>query len=299
MINRPTFSRLPLAVAAACALMVSVGTFGFHAAVKTAPVTTATAVVPTKVIYLGLENMSRTKAFANMPWLKGQAALNGDGTKVSHPRDPSLPNYLEQTFGKTFNITDDGNPKHHPLHGQTVYGAAVAKGRTAHVYAQDMVGNCELFDDVNGWYKVRHAGGLPYAIDERALCNTIHTPDASIHAAITNGTLPNVGWWAPSNRDNAHKPSTPAQADAWTKASVTELMNGADYKSGALVIIVSTDEGSGTGTSASIVPYVVWHLGTPHQVVTTPLDNVSLYHSFLRYGGTIVSGADDLGAFGL
>lgn len=256
------------------------------------------AAQPTKVIYIGLENMSRQKAFAGMPWLKGQAALNGDATHVSHDKDPSLPNYLEQTFGKDFGITDDGNPKHHPLHGQTIYSAAVAHGKTAHVYAQDMSGgNCQLFDQT--YYKVRHAGGLPYAVDERALCNQILTNDSTITADINNANLPNVGWWAPSVRDDAHKPSTPAQADKWTQAAVTQLMAGPDYKSGDLVIVVSTDEGSGSGSSASIVPYVVWHLGLGHKSVSDSLDNVSLYHSFLRYGGSTTSGADDLAAFGL
>lgn len=255
-------------------------------------------VQPSKVIYIGLENMSRVKAFAGMPWLKGQAALNGDATHVSHDKDPSLPNYIEQTFGKDFGITDDANPKHHPLHGQTVYGAAVAHGKTAHIYAQDMGGgNCALVDQT--FYKVRHAGGLPYAVDERTLCNQILTSDSAITADINNGNLPNVGWWAPSVRDDAHKPSTPGQADTWTKAAVTQLMAGPDYQSGALVIVVSTDEGSGKGSAASIVPYVVWHQGTGHQSISAPLDNVSLYHSLLRYGGSNVSGADDLGAFGL
>lgn len=255
-------------------------------------------VAPTKVLYIGLENMSHVKAWKSMPYLKGLAAAYGEDTEVSNPADPSLPNYLAQAFGTTFNITDDGNPKHHPnLHGTSVYGAAIANGLTAHVYAQDMVGNCELFDDANGYYKVRHAGGLPYAADERALCQQIMTPmSADFWGDCNAGALPNVGWLAPSNRNNAHRPSTPAQADAWLKVTIPQILACPDFQSGQLVVIVSTDEGS---AGDPVVPFVVLHPSLAGATSAVPFTEMDTHRMFLRYGGAIPSGDDVLSVLGL
>jgi acid phosphatase len=252
---------------------------------------------PTKVLYIGFENMTRDKAFATMPYLAQMAATYGEATQVSNPLDPSLPNYLAQTFGSDFGITDDANPLHHPLPGQTVYGNAVANGRTAHVYAQDMVGNCELFNDANGYYKVRHAGGLPYAVDELALCQQILTPmETTFWSDVDAGALPNMGWLAPSNRNNAHRPSTPEMADLWLQDVLPRIMAGPDYQSGQLVIIVSTDEGNDYD---HIVPFVVIHPSLSGVSVDTPLTEADLYRAFLRYGGSVTTEPDDLSVFGL
>jgi phosphatidylinositol-3-phosphatase len=252
---------------------------------------------PTKVLYIGLENMSRANAFADMPYLEQLAATYGEATQVNNPLEPSLPNYLAQTFGNDFGITDNRNPAHHPLLGQTIYGNAVANGRTAHVYAQDMVGNCELFNDVNDYYKVRHAGGLPYAVDELALCLQIMTPmETTFWPDVDAGALPNVGWLAPSNRNNAHRPSTPDIADAWLQQVLPGLMAGPDYQSGQLVIVISTDEGNDYD---HVVPFVVVHPALAGVSVDTPLTEADLYYAFLRYGGSVSTGPDDLTLFGL
>lgn len=252
---------------------------------------------PTKVLYIGFENMTRAKAFDSMPYLAQLAATYGEATQVSNPLEPSLPNYLAQTFGSDFGVTDNRNPLHHPLPGQTIYGNAVANDRTAHVYAQDMVGNCELFNDDNGYYKVRHAGGLPYAMDELALCQEIMTPmETTFWPDVDAGGLPNVGWLAPSNRNNAHRPSTPEVADAWLQDVLPRIMAGPDYQSGQLVVVISTDEGNDYD---HIVPFVVVHPTLAGVSVDTPLTEADLYHAFLRYGGSVTTGPDDLTLFGL
>jgi phosphatidylinositol-3-phosphatase len=252
---------------------------------------------PTKVLYIGFENMSRVKAFAAMPYLAGLATTYGEATQVSNPLNPSLPNYLAQTFGNDFGVTDDRNPWHHPLPGQTIYGNAVANGRTAHVYAQDMVGNCELVNDPNTYYKVRHAGGLAYAVDERALCEQIMTPmETTFWSDVDAGALPNVGWLAPSNRNNAHWPSRPDVADTWLSEVLPAIMAGPDYQSGRLVIVISTDEGNDYD---HVVPFVVVHPTLSGVSVDTPLTEADLYRAFLRYGGSVTTGSDDLAAFGL
>jgi hypothetical protein len=250
-----------------------------------------------KVLYIGFENMTRDKAFANMAYLAQLAATYGEATEVNNPLNPSLPNYLAQTFGNDFGITDDLDPQHHPLPGQTVYGNAIANGRSAHVYAQDMVGNCELFNDSNGYYKVRHAGGLPYAADEFALCLQVMTPmETTFWPDVDAGALPNVGWLAPSNRNNAHRPSTPQVADTWLREVLPRIMAAPDYESGRLAIIISTDEGN---DSDHVVPFVVVHPTLAGASVDTPLTETDLYRTFLRYGGSITTAPDDLTPFGL
>jgi hypothetical protein len=160
-----------------------------------------------------------------------------------------------------------------------------------------MVGNCELFNDVNGYYKVRHAGGLPYAIDELALCQQILTPmETTFWPDVDAGALPNVGWLAPSNRDNAHWPTSPAIANDWLQEVLPRILAGPDYQSGQLVIVISTDEGS---DNDHIVPFVVVHPSLAGVSVDTPLTEADLYRAFLRYGGSVTTATDDLTAFGL
>jgi acid phosphatase len=172
-----------------------------------------------------------------------------------------------------------------------VFGDAVANGKTARLYAQDMTGNCALVDQ--GAYYVVHHNGLAYSTTDRALCQTNDVPDTQLQADINNGTLPNVGWLQPSNRDDAHKPSTRAQWDAWLKVTVPKIMAGPDYQSGDLVIVISTDEGNGT------LPLIPVYPTLAGAQVNTPLDQLAVYRMFERYAGVSTSGDDALSVFGL
>lgn len=272
----------------------------FGAALLAAPVVPAHAdpVQPTKVIYVGDENMGRLKAFKKMPYLKSLAAQYGDATSIhdSLMSVPSLPHYLLEAFGTSFGVKDDGAPRKHSFHGQSIYGNAVANGRTAKVYVQSASANCVLANE--GPVAVRHNGGLPYALDERGLCAQIAVPlDPNLQADIDAGALPNVGWIATDLNHDAHRPSTPLDADNYLRTLVPELMAGPDYQSGNLVIVISTDEAS--GTSDPMVPFVVIHPNLAAVKVTDAMDQLDIYRMFLRYGGSIPSGQDALQPFGL
>jgi acid phosphatase len=258
----------------------------------------APSVTPTKVVYIGLENMSRAKAMKAMPYLKSLAAHYGElvGWTDSLPGDPSLPHYLLQAFGSSHNVHDNRPPKRHPISGQTIYGNAVAHGRTAKVYVQSQTGTCALTNQ-GKYMKVRHNGGIPYAVDEWALCKQIDVPlETNLARDVRNGDLPNVGWIAPDDLNNAHKPSTPKDADHYLKTLIPLLMSGPDYASGDLVIEIGAEEGS---NRSNVLPFVVVHPSLHGTVVTKTHPEVDFYTSMLRVGGTPQRPGDLLEGFGL
>lgn len=258
----------------------------------------AATVQPTKVLYIGGENTGLKKLLANMPYAKGLSQTYGSATKLadSSPNCPSLVHYIIEGFGQGFGICDDAAPAKHPLAKPTVFGDAIANGRTAHAYVQDADSNCPL-TNTGTYHKVRHdGGGWAYSTltAERAACKQFNTPmETTLQPDIDAGQLPNVGWLAPSNRDNAHSPSTPADFDAFLRTWVPKLMAGPDYQAGDLVIIVGTDEGSGT------LPFIPIHPSLHGVVNAQALDQTAIYRMFERYGGTTLAGTDALAGFGL
>lgn len=258
-------------------------------------------VLPTKVLYIGEENMGSKKFFAKLPTAKSYAAMYGQSTGVRDqfvsPDRPSLPHYVVEGFGNAtaFGINDDAAPKKHPLHGVTIFGNAVAHGLTAKDYVQDASGNCPL-TDTGTYQKVRHDGGaLAYDVDERTLCASIAVPmEPALSNDLAAGTLPNVGWIGLSVRDDGHAPGTPAQEDAELKSLLPQIMAGADYQAGRVVIVVSTDEASGSADPN--VPVLVIHpsLLMSGAKNTEAMDQLGIYRMFMRYGGSTGLGDDAL-----
>src|SRR4051794_35112003 len=88
----------------------------------------------TKVLTFIEENHSLDEMSGGMPYTYAQAKKYGYATDYTALAHPSLPNYLGIAGGSTFGVTDDAPPASHPLDSTTVFGQAIAGGKTAKLY---------------------------------------------------------------------------------------------------------------------------------------------------------------------
>ncbi len=229
----------------------------------------------TKVLVIVEENHSLDQMQRGMPHLAGLAQQYGYATGYAAVTHPSLPNYLAIAGGSTFGVADDASPAAHPLGGQSVFGAAVAAGRKARLYAESMPSACDTRS--SGRYAVKHAPWA-YFVDEASACRAgmipSGTPDAGALASdVAAGELPTVGMLVPDLDHDAHD-GTLAAADAWLQGWLPTIMAGPDFVAGRLAIVITADEDD--RSAANHVLTVVVAPGVEHEVVTSPLSHYSL-----------------------
>jgi acid phosphatase len=205
-----------------------------------------------------------------MPWTYALAQHYGYATAYRAMTHPSLPNYLAIAGGSTFGVHDDSDPSAHPIRGPSVFGEALAHGRTARVYADAMPSPC--FPTSAGEYAVRH-NPWTYFISERSSCRALDTPMGRYAADVRAGHLPDAGMVVPDVCHDAHDCSLPT-ADAWLRDEVGLAMSGPDFRSGRLVIVVTADEDD--YSQGNTVLTVVVHPSVHGEVVTSPLSQLSL-----------------------
>lgn len=239
-----------------------------------APPTTTHAHV-TKVLTIVEENHSLQQMQASMPFLSALATRYGYATGYTATSHPSLPNYLALSGGSTFDIRDDATPAEHPIPGPSVFGQALAAGKTAKVYAESMPTNCALTNADT--YAVRHTGWA-YYIDERAACQTGQVPMGSPSAGalardVAAGNLPTIGWAIPDLSHDAHD-GTLTEADDWLAGRLPAILSGPDFRSGRLAVVITADEDD--RRSGNQVLTVVAAPGVTGKVVTAALTHYSL-----------------------
>lgn len=224
-----------------------------------------------KVIVFILENHSLDQMKKGLPYTFGVAKQYGYASHYSAITHPSLPNYLAITGGSLSKVHDDNSPSKHELKGQSVFGQAIAAGKTAGVYADAMKTNCEQKDD--GTYIVHHNPWAYYA-SERAECQQFDVPLAQLTTDAAAGTLPNVGMVVPDVCHDAH--SCPlSSADAWMKVWLPKVMSGPDWLSGQLAVVITADEGYKRLPGNSVLTSLAY-LGEKSQIVRTKLTHYSL-----------------------
>jgi phosphatidylinositol-3-phosphatase len=273
------------------------------------PTITATTATPvpnaqpvTKVLTIVEENHSLEQMKAGMPFLYSLAQRFSYANNYVAIRHPSLPNYLAIAGGDTFGVSDDADPASHPLSGQSVFGQAIARGRTASVYAESMPGNCVQSGNTGKGYAVKH-NPWPYFVDERALCNVFDTPENGFGAAVDANALPNSGMLIPNMCNDAHDCSL-GTADSWLKNRLPNILASSDFTSGKLAVVVTADEDD--STSGNKVLTVVLHasLDGSHKVVSTALTHYSLSRFYSQITGSpplrkAAAASDMAEAFGL
>ncbi len=234
------------------------------------PVPSAAPRAVTKVLVVIEENHSLDQMREGMPYAYQLAERFGYATNYYAVSHPSLPNYLAITGGQTYGITDDAPPSAHPLRGPSVFGQAIALGRTARVYADGMPGNCAT--DTAGSYAVKH-NPWAYFVSERASCQAYDLPLEALGTDIERGRLPNVGMVVPDTCHDAHNCDL-AVADAWFQRLMNQVFAGPDWASGHLAVVLTADEDD--HNQDNLVLTVVIHPSQRQNVVTQRLDHYSL-----------------------
>lgn len=219
----------------------------------------------TKLLVFVEENHSLAQMKAGMPYAFGLAKRYGYATQHVATMHPSLPNYIVMAGGKSHGITNNGSPSVNPVSGQSVFGQAIAAGKTAKVYADGMPANCAMSGGTA--YAVRH-NPWPYFVNERALCNKFDVPVSKLDADIAAGTLPNAGMVIPNLEHDAHDGSL-AAADEWFRGWMVKIFASPDWKSGHLAVMLTADEDD--KNSGNIVLTSVMHPSQNGRVVTTRL----------------------------
>ena len=218
-----------------------------------------------------VENHSLSQMKSQMPYTFGLAQRFGYAAHYKAIRHPSLPNYVAIAGGQTYGITNDDDPSAHPLSGTSVFGQAVASGKTAAVFADGMPGNCAT-NNGGADYAVKH-NPWAYFINERSDCQKYDVPVDRLDAAITGGRLPNVGMVVPNLCNDAHNCPL-GTADTWFKGWMTKILDGPDWRSGRLVVVLTADEDD--KSAGNNVLTVVIHPSQNKNVVTSPLTHYSL-----------------------
>lgn len=217
------------------------------------------------------ENHSLDQMKASMPYTFGLAQTFGYATDFSAIWHPSEPNYVAITGGQTYGISNDDAPSSNPVDGRSVFGQALAAGRTAALYADGMPSKCATSDG-GDHYAVKHNPWAFYTA-ERDACGRFDVPVDKLAAAIDGGTLPNVGMVIPNLCHDAHDCSL-GTADRWFEGWMTTIMRGPDWKSGHLAVVLTADEDD--RKSGNRVLTVVAHPSLHAKVVSTPLTHYSL-----------------------
>jgi acid phosphatase len=237
----------------------------------------AAGAVPVKALVVVEENHSQSSVLSGMPYLASLADTYGQTRTYQAIAHPSLPNYLAIIAGSTFGVTDDQPPADHPVPGASVLDLAIAKAATAKAYIEDMPGPCTLVS--SGDYAVKHNPWAYFSdpIDRRN-CQNFDVPagtptGGALHDDVQDGTQPTVGMLIPNLCHDAHNCPL-AVADAWLQQWLPLLMQGPDYRSGHLAIVITFDEDDNTGDNTVLTTVIA---PTVHHVsAATPLTHYSL-----------------------
>ena len=256
-------------------------------AATTSPATSAPtrAGAVTKVLVFVEENHSLSQMRSDMPYTAALARQFGYATHYTATRHPSLPNYIAIAGGKTYGITNDDGPSANPVVGTSVFGQAIAAGRTAAVYADGMPQNCATSDGPAGAsgsaYAVKH-NPWAYFVNERGTCQKYDVPVDQLGTAISNGRLPTVGMVIPNLCHDAHDCSL-GTADAWFEGWMTRVFRGPDWRSGHLAVVLTADEDD--RSAGNTVLTVVIHPSQKARVISSPLTHYSLTRLFEEVAG--------------
>jgi acid phosphatase len=216
-----------------------------------------------------------------MPYTYRLARTYGYASSYFGVRHPSLPNYLAIASGSTHGVTTDAAPPDNvAVRGPSVFGEAIAAGRTAAVYVDAMPGRCSAVS--GGRYAVKH-NPWPYFAQEQALCRAHDLPVSALGPAVDEGALPNAAMVVPDLCHDAHDCSL-ATADRWFEQWMTRIQAGPDWKSGRLAVVLTADEDD--RSAGNRVLTVVAHPSQRHRVVTARLDHYSLTRLYAEVTGT-------------
>ncbi|MGI8753917.1 MAG: alkaline phosphatase family protein [Acidimicrobiales bacterium] len=195
---------------------------------------------------------------------------------------PSLPNYLAAVSGQDYarspfdgDCTPGGSCL---ITAPSIFGQEVAAGHPWRSYQEGMPTACDRSG--SGSYAPKHNPAV-YAADARSTCQSSDLPlgtvtSGSLTGDVVAGRLPSFSILTP-NLDHDMHDGTVAEGDAWLEPWLDRITAGPDYQQGRLAVLITWDEGSGSGHNRSHVPLYVLSASTPPGTrVGVPLDHLSL-----------------------
>jgi acid phosphatase len=115
-------------------------------------------------------------------------------------------------------------------------------------------------------------------VDERSLCQEHDVPLDEIDGDIVDGDLPDIGMVIPDVCHDAHDCPL-RQADAWFADELQKIVDGPDWRSGQLAVVLTADEDDGGDDNRVLT--VVIHPSQQGHVTSEPLTHYSLHQLFL------------------
>lgn len=225
------------------------------------------------VIWIWMENkpLGSVIGSPNAPYENALAQQCGQATNYQGVAHPSLPNYLAATGGSTFGVTDDRNPSVHRVTGASIFGQLDSAGKSWRAYMESMPGNCAK--SASGPYAVKH-NPPAYYMALRASCARRDVPlQGNLQRDITSGALPSFAFITPNLCDDTHNCSVNT-GDSWLAGWIPKILDGANYRAGNTVIVLTWDEG--TGASNQVPTIVIAPSVHPGARVATRLDHYGL-----------------------
>jgi acid phosphatase len=222
-------------------------------------VTTASYVPAFTHIYvIVMENKEYGSVVGNThaPYINFLIRHYGLATNYTAVAHPSEPNYLALWGGSTFGISDDSV---HNITARNLSNQLAARGRTWHVYAQDLPRRCSTASSASGGVDLVGAAGTYVRKHEPAISFTNISRSLIQCSRITrlsafSPTAANFEMIVPNLTNDMHDGSV-AQGDAFLRAFVPRITGRASFANSLLVI--TWDEGStslgGGGKVATIV----------------------------------------------
>ena len=233
-----------------------------------------------KVLVVIEENHSLSQMRSGMPYTFSLARHYGYASDYHALRHPSLPNYLAVAGGHMFGVDDDDPPASHPIGSPSVFGQALAAGKSAGAYMDSMPTACARED--SGPYAVRH-NPWTYFTGERSDCLAHDQTMAHLAPDVAAGRLPQVGMVTPDKCHDAHDCPL-STADAWFKKLMTTVTSGPDWKSGHLAVVLTADEDD-HDNQGNVVLTTVIHPSQSHHVVHSRLTHYSLTRLYDEVAG--------------
>ena len=194
---------------------------------------------------------------SHAPYINALIHRYGLATNDHAVGHPSAPNYLALFAGSTFGIRDDGI---HNLTARNLADEIEARGRTWHVYAQDLPSRCSTVATARGGVDLVGAAGSYARKHEPAISFTDISRSSVRCARITHlagfsPTAANYELIVPNMINDMHD-GTIAQGDAFLRAFVPRITGSAAFASSLLLI--TWDEGStGIGGGGHVATLVI------------------------------------------
>jgi hypothetical protein len=245
------------------------------------PVASSGATVSKLLVFI-FENHSYKQAVAGMPYTYGEGQKYGYASNFkSISSKASLINYIAIGGGSRYGVTSNTAARN--LNGTTVFGQAIAKGKTALVYSEGIPSNCA---SKNGGkrYAVKH-NPWPYFVNERSMCQKYNVPITNLQTAISAGNLPKISLAVPDMCNSGHDcKDLRKSSDVWLKGWMEKIYAGPDWKSGKLAVVMTFDEDD--NVSGDHILTTVMHPSLKNKVVTQPLTLYSLSRMYSEMSGS-------------